>query len=202
MLTVHRQRRLLLLIPVLLGVTLVTFALTRIIPGNPIAQLVSPLASPSSAQALIHQHGLDQPLIEQYFTYVRDLAARRPRHLVHHQPAGARRPDVPLRGDVRADAVRDAAVAPVGVPLGIAAAVWRNGLVDHVSRVLSVSGIALPVFWTSLTLLYLLFSGCTWCPRRTAASTRAIEPPQPASPGLYTVDALMTGNWAALRSSA
>ena len=71
---IYIARRLTLLVPVLLGVTLVTFALTRIIPGNPIDQLVSPLASPEQRQELIKQHGLDKPFYDQYVVYVKDLA--------------------------------------------------------------------------------------------------------------------------------
>src|SRR5438445_5289090 len=69
----YAARRLVLLVPVLLGVTFVTFALTRIIPGNPIDQLVSPLASPAQRQQLIHQHGLDTSILQQYVSYVTDL---------------------------------------------------------------------------------------------------------------------------------
>ena len=66
-------RRLVLLVPVLLGVTLVTFLLTRVVPGDPIASLISPQTSPEVRRALIHQYGLDQPIVVQYFTYVGDL---------------------------------------------------------------------------------------------------------------------------------
>src|SRR2546428_4687764 len=69
----YAGRRLILLVPVLLGVTLVTFTLTRVIPGNPIDQLISPLASQQERQRLIHDHGLDRPIYDQYVTYIHDL---------------------------------------------------------------------------------------------------------------------------------
>src|SRR4051794_24223742 len=70
---VYVARRILLLIPVLLGVTLITFALTRIIPGNPVDRMVSPLASQDVRDRVAQQAGLNDPLITQYYHYVRDL---------------------------------------------------------------------------------------------------------------------------------
>src|SRR6516162_357951 len=70
---IYAARRIVLLIPVLLGVTFVTFLLTRVIPGNPIDQLISPLASQQERAALIHQHGLDDPIYKQYLLYIKAL---------------------------------------------------------------------------------------------------------------------------------
>jgi peptide/nickel transport system permease protein len=194
-------RRLLLLLPVLLGVTLITFALTRIIPGNPIAQLVSPLATPEQRQALAHQHGLDQPLIEQYYTYVKGLA--------HGDLGTSFTTNQPVREDLTS---RFAATFELtfyamilsmllGVPLGITAAVWRNGPADHVARVLSVTGIALPVFWTGTTLLYLMFTRWHLVSAPYGRIDPSVDPPHQYT-GLYTVDALISGNWTALHSAA
>jgi peptide/nickel transport system permease protein len=194
-------RRLLLLLPVLLGVTLITFALTRIIPGNPIAQLVSPLATPEQRQALAHQHGLDQPLIEQYYTYVKGLAhADLGTSFTTNQPV---REDLTSRFAATFELTFYAMLLSllIGVPLGIAAAVWRNGPVDHVSRVLSVTGIALPVFWTGTTLLYLLFTRWHLVSAPYGRIDPAVNPPHQYT-GLYTVDALISGNWTALHSAA
>jgi peptide/nickel transport system permease protein len=194
-------RRLVLLLPVLLGVTLITFALTRIIPGNPIAQLVSPLATPDQRQALIHQHGLDQPLVQQYYTYVKGLArGDLGTSFTTNQPV---RVDLTSRFAATFELTFYAMLLAllVGVPLGIAGAVWRNGPADHAARILSVTGIALPVFWTGTTLLYLLFT--RW--RLVSAPYGRIDPsvnPPHQYTGLYTVDALITGNWTALHSAA
>jgi peptide/nickel transport system permease protein len=197
----YTARRLVLLVPVLLGVTFVTFALTRIIPGNPIDQLVSPLASPEQRQQLIQDHGLDQSVFQQYVSYVRDL--------LHGDLGTSFTTSQPVLNDLtsRFGATFEltlyamlVAVA-VGVPLGVAAAVRANGWVDHLSRVLSVSGIALPVFWTSLTLLYLLYFKAHVLPAPYGRIDPGIQPPRHLS-GLYTIDSLLTANWAAFRSSA
>jgi ABC-type dipeptide/oligopeptide/nickel transport system permease component len=198
---IYAARRLLLLVPVLLGVTLVTFALTRIIPGNPIDELVSPLASPQQRQQLIHEHGLDQSISDQYFTYVRDL--------LHGDLGTSFTTSQPVLDDLTS---RFAATFEltlyamlvavlVGVPLGIAAAVWSNRWVDHLSRIISVSGIALPVFWTSLTLLYILFFRLHVLPAPYGRIDPSLSPPTHLT-GLWTIDAFFTGNWSAFRSTA
>lgn len=198
---IYAARRLVLLVPVLLGVTFVTFALTRIIPGDPIDQLVSPLASAEQRQQLIHDHGLDKPIFEQYVTYIRDLL---------HGDLGTSfttsqsvLTDLTSRFSATFELTLYAMLVAIllGVPLGIAAAVRANRLVDHVSRIVSVGGIALPVFWTSLTLLYLLYFRLHVLPAPYGRIDPSITPPRHLT-GLYTIDSLLTGNWQAFRSSA
>ncbi|HZT15635.1 MAG TPA: ABC transporter permease [Gaiellaceae bacterium] len=199
--TFYALRRLVLLVPVLLGVTLVTFALTRVIPGNPINQLISPLASPAERASLIHQHGLDQPFYVQYVDYVRDL--------LHGDLGTSFTTSQPVLHDLtsRFGATFELTLYAmlvalvVGVPLGIAAAVRQGRLIDHVSRILAVSGIALPVFWTSLTLLYIFFLRLHVLPAPYGRIDPSIQPPRHLT-GLLTVDSLLTGDWTALRSSA
>jgi ABC-type dipeptide/oligopeptide/nickel transport system permease component len=194
-------RRIVLLIPVLLGVTLVTFLLTRIIPGDPIASLISPQASPALRRALIHQYGLDQPVIVQYFAYLGDL--------LHGDLGTSFSTSHPVLNDLasRLGATFELTLYAMllalatGIPLGILAAVRRGGVVDHLSRVVATSGIALPVFWTSLMLLYLLFFRAHILPAPYGRINPRIDPPTDIT-GLYTVDSLLTGNWSALGSSA
>ena len=197
----YAVRRLILLVPVLLGVTLITFTLTRVIPGNPIDQLVSPLASKQERQRLIHQHGLDRPIYAQYVTYIRDLAhGDLGTSFVTSQPVLN---DLTSRFAATFELTLYAMLLAIlfGVPLGIASAVWVNRWVDHLARVLSVSGIALPVFWTSLTLLYLLFFRLHVLPAPYGRIDPGISQPKHIT-GLFTIDAFFTGNWHAFRSVA
>lgn len=193
-------RRLILLVPVLLGVTLVTFLLTHVVPGDPIALLVSPQASPEVRQALIHQHGLDQPILVQYVDYVRDAlggdlgTSFTTSHSVASDLTSRLGPTFELTFYAMILALL------VGVPLGILAAVNVGRLADHVARVIAVIGIALPVFWTSLMLLYLLFFKAHVLPAPYGRINPRIDPPTDIT-GLYTIDSLLTGNWSALGSS-
>jgi peptide/nickel transport system permease protein len=197
----YAARRLLLLVPVLLGVTLITFALTRVIPGNPIDQLVSPLASPEQRQQLIQEHGLDESILQQYVTYLRNV--------LHGDLGTSFTTSQPVLDDLtsRFPATFELTLYAmlvaiiVGVPLGIAAAVRANSWVDHLSRVVAVIGIALPVFWLSLTFVYIFFFKLHWLPAPYGRIDPSVDPPTHVT-GLWTIDALLTGNWDAFRSTA
>jgi ABC-type dipeptide/oligopeptide/nickel transport system permease component len=194
-------RRLVLLVPVLLGVTLLTFAMTRILPGDPINQLVSPLASQAQRQQLIHAHGLDKPILTQYFSYVGDLA-----HGDLGQSFSTSQPvlsDLTSRFGATFELTAYAILLAValGIPLGIAAAVRRDRTVDHVVRIVSVAGVALPVFWLSLMALYIFFFRLHVLPAPYGRIDPSVNAPRQIT-GLLTVDSLLTGDWAALRSSA
>jgi peptide/nickel transport system permease protein len=197
----YAARRLLLLVPVLLGVTLITFALTRVIPGNPIDQLVSPLASPEQRQQLIQEHGLDESILQQYVTYLRNV--------LHGDLGTSFTTSQPVLDDLtsRFPATFELTLYAmlvaiiVGVPLGIAAAVRANSWVDHLSRVVAVIGIALPVFWLSLTFVYIFFFKLHWLPAPYGRIDPSVDPPTHIT-GLWTIDALLTGNWDAFRSTA
>jgi peptide/nickel transport system permease protein len=86
----------------------------------------------------------------------------------------------------------------VAVPLGIAAAVWRDTWVDHLSRLLAVVGVAMPVFWVGLLAIYVFFYRLHWLPAPQGRLSPLIEPPRTLT-GFYTIDALLTGQWTALR---
>jgi len=194
-------RRIVLLVPVLLGVTLVTFFLTHVIPANPVDSLVSPQASPQVRHQIIVQLGLDKPIFVQYADYIWNV--------VHGNLGTSFTTSHPVLSDLtsRFGATFELTMYAmlvaliVGVPLGVLSAVRRGKLIDHVSRILAVSGIALPVFWLSLMLLYLLFFKVHLLPAPYGRISPAINPPRDIT-GLYTIDSLLTGDWKALGSSA
>ncbi|HKG27214.1 MAG TPA: ABC transporter permease [Thermomicrobiales bacterium] len=198
---VYVGRRLILLIPVLLGVTFVTFALTRIIPGNPVDRMISPLASPEVRQRVADEAGLNDPLWVQYVRYIKgvvqgDLGDS----FVTSQPVLK---DLTSRFMATFELTTFAMLLAVlvAVPLGIAAAVWRDTWVDHLSRLLAVVGVAMPVFWVGLLAIYVFFYRLHWLPAPQGRLSPLIEPPRTLT-GFYTIDSLLTGNWSALRQSA
>ena len=77
----YSVRRLLLLVPTLLGVTALTFVLIRVLPGDPVATILGPTATPDEIEAARQRFGLDEPLLVQYWHYLGDLVARRLRHV-------------------------------------------------------------------------------------------------------------------------
>jgi peptide/nickel transport system permease protein len=194
-------RRIVMLIPVLLGVTLVTFFLTHVIPGDPIDSLVSPLASQAERHRLIVQNGLNKPIFVQYVDYIW--------RLLHGNLGTSFTTSHPVLSDLtsRLGATFELTLYAMllalllGIPLGIVSAMRRGRIVDHVGRVISVSGIALPSFWLSLMLLYLLYFKAHILPAPYGRINPQITPPTDIT-GLYTIDSLLTGNWKALGSSA
>ena len=193
-------RRLLLLVPVLLGVTVVTFTLTRIIPGNPIDLMVSPLASPEVRERIAENAGLNDPLWAQYVRYIAgvyrgDLGDS----FVTNQPVLK---DLLERFMPTFELTIIAMLLAIllAVPLGIAAAVWHGTWIDHISRLIAVIGVAMPVFWVSLIAIYVLFFVLNWLPAPQGRIGVMIPPP-PTLTGLYTVDSLLSGELRAFRSS-
>ena len=193
-------RRLLLLVPVLLGVTVITFTLTRIIPGNPIDLMVSPLASPEVRERIAEKAGLNDPLWEQYLRYIAGvLHGDLGDSFVTNQPVLT---DLVTRFMPTFELTVIAMLLAIvlAVPLGIAAAVWHGTWVDHVARLIAVLGVAMPVFWVGLIAIYVFFFILGWIPAPQGRIGVVITPPA-AVTGLYTVDSLIAGDWTALRSS-
>jgi peptide/nickel transport system permease protein len=87
----------------------------------------------------------------------------------------------------------------VGIPLGVASAVRRDSFVDHISRFVSITGLALPIFWLALMLQFLFFGKLGWFPDGQRLPTN-MDPPQQIT-SLYVVDSLLTGNWTTLWAS-
>jgi peptide/nickel transport system permease protein len=178
----------------------VTFFLTHVIPGNPVAELLPSTASPAQRHQLFVQYGLNKPIFVQYVDYIWQV--------LHGNLGTSFTTTHPVLSDLtsRFGATFEITLYAmllaliVGVPLGILAAVRRGRIVDHVSRVVAVSGIALPVFWTSLMLLYLLYLKAHILPAPDGRINPLVQPPTDIT-GLYTVDSLLTGNWKALSSS-
>jgi len=194
-------RRVLLLIPVLLGVTFITFALTRIIPGNPIDRMVSPMSSQEVRDRVAAEYGLNDPLPVQYVRYVRDtLRGDLGDSFVTSQPVLS---DLLSRFPATLELTSYAMLVALAtaVPLGVAAAVWRDRWADHLSRVVAVVGVAMPVFWLGLILIYVFFYRLRWLPAPYGRIDPMLGPPGQVT-GLYTVDALLDGDWPALRSAA
>ena len=86
-----------------------------------------------------------------------------------------------------------------GIPLGIWSALWRNRLPDHIIRLVSITGASLPVFWLGLVLIGIFYYKLNWLP--LGGRIDKFIPPPTSITGLYVFDSLVTGNWAALKSS-
>lgn len=150
-------RRLLLTLPVLLGVSTLVFALIHLVPGDPAQAMLGDGASPQDIEQLRERLGLNRPLTVQYVSFMTGL--------VQGDLGVSMQSDQPVTTEVlrRIPATAELALASMivavllAVPLGIAAAVWRGTIVDHAAMTLALVGISLPNFWLG-PLLAIVFS--------------------------------------------
>src|ERR1700689_3637234 len=157
-------KRLAMAIPSLIGVGIVTFLLTRALPGDPAAYFAGPAATPQAIQEVRVKLGLDKPLIEQFGRYVIDLGhGNLGNSLTTGQPVLTElRTRLPASADLTL--LRLVASIVIAVPLGILAATRPNSLIDHACRVVATLGVSLPVFFTGLILVYVFYYELGWAP--------------------------------------
>src|SRR5690554_5090234 len=193
------RRRLILLLLVVFGVTIITFAISHMIPGDPARLMAGDRATPEIVQSMRTRLGLDQPLHLQYVNYVGSLlqgdlgtSIRTGRpvadDLVRFFPATIELAAVALLFSVLA-----------GVPLGVASAVYRNRWIDQVSRTISVTGISTPAFWLGLLLIMLFYGRLDWLPSSGRLGGDVTAPPFVT--GMLLIDTLLAGDLAAFRSA-
>lgn len=188
-------RRLGMSILLLFGVTIVTFSLANLVPGNPVAAALGEGAAsnPATVAAYIEKHGLDQPLPVQYFNYLINLfqgdmgVSLRTGQPVASDLAKA----VPATIEVAIGAI--IVSLAVGVALGALAAYRRGKISDQLVRVISLIGLSIPTFWLALVSFNIFFLQLRIAPGSGRLSP--ILSPPPTVTGLYTVDALLAGQW-------
>jgi len=178
-----------------IGITLVAFFLTQLVPGDPAAANLGQRAidDPVAVKAFREHYGLDKPLPQQYATYLwrllhGDLGESQQSHQPVTHDLGQY---IPATAELAVLSILIAVV--VGVGLGVVAAIRRNKLTDHVLRVVSLGGVSMPTFWLALVALYVFFFRLNWLPG-TGRLDPVVTPP-PTHTGLYTVDAVIAGQW-------
>ena len=192
-------RRLIQLVPVLLGVSVLVFFGMHLIPGDVVVLLLGEKASPSEIERLRHQLGLDQPIYIQYVRFVGDALrgdfgdSIRTRQPVIWEILQA----LPVTIELSLAALLFAVI--LGITIGVVSARRPHSAVDTGAMMFVLIGVSMPVFWTGILLL-LVFGGILgWLPLGgildTALSIRRIT-------GMPITDSLVQGNWPAVRSAA
>jgi ABC-type dipeptide/oligopeptide/nickel transport system permease component len=160
----YLARRLLLTIPVLLGVATLVFALIHFIPGDPARAILGDLASEADVAQLRGRLGLDRPVAVQYVAYLGGLARA--------DLGTSLRTGSPVASQIleRIPATFELALAAIvvalalAVPLGIVAAVWRGTAIDHAAMTLSLAGVSMPNFWLGPLLAIVFGVELGWLP--------------------------------------
>ncbi|HTP91842.1 MAG TPA: ABC transporter permease [Xanthobacteraceae bacterium] len=179
-------------IPSLIGVVIVTFLLTRALPGDPAAYFAGPAASPQAIEEVRVKLGLDKPLVVQFGHYVVDLAhGNLGTSLTTGQPVVTElRNRLPASAELTLLGLLVSIV--IAVPLGILAATRPNSLLDHACRVISTAGVSLPVFFTGLILVYIFYYRLGWAPAPLGRLDVFYSAP-PQVTGFYLIDSLIAG---------
>ena len=193
-------KRFLTVIPTLIGVVIVTFLLTRVLPGDPAIYFAGPAATPQSIAEIRKNLGFDKPLPEQFVRYVSDLAQG---NFGNSLSTG-----LPVATEIKSRLPASAELTLLGlivsiliaVPLGIFAAVKQGSWIDHTCRVVATAGVSLPVFFTGLLLVYFFYYQIGWSPAPVGRLDAFATAP-PDITGFYLIDSLVTGNWETFRAA-
>jgi dipeptide transport system permease protein len=186
-------RRMMMAVPSLIGVVIVTFLLTRALPGDPAAYFAGPAATTEAIEQIRVKLGLDKPLYIQFVRYVEDLAhGDLGNSLTTGQPVGQ---EIKTRLPASAELTLLGLIVSVliAVPLGILAATRPNSLIDHSCRVIATAGVSLPVFFTGLILIYVFYYHLGWAPPPLGRLDIFYSPP-PQVTGFYLIDSLIAGD--------
>ncbi|MET3697846.1 peptide/nickel transport system permease protein [Bacillus oleivorans] len=185
-------RRLLMLIPVLIGMSLIVFFMLRLIPGNPADAILGEKASPEAKEALIEQLGLDQPWYTQYFEYVGNL--------LQGDLGESLRTRAPISEELwpfLAATFELALVAMIiavviGVNAGIISAWFQNSWFDYTAMVLALIGVSMPIFWLGLMEQWIFALELNWLPSLGRENIR--DPIEPIT-HLLLLDTLLQGDF-------
>ena len=194
-------KRLLIAIPSLIGVVIVTFLLTRALPGDPAAYFAGPAATKEAIQEIRVKLGLDKSLPQQFIRYVSDLAkGDLGQSLTTGQPVVT---EIRNRLPASAELTLLGLIVSVAIaiPLGIFAAVKPNSWVDHTCRVVTTAGVSVPVFFTGLILVYVFYYLLGWAPAPLGRLDTFVSAP-PSVTGFLLIDSLIAGNFEAFRASS
>lgn len=185
-------QKLIHLILVFIGVSIVTFCISHVIPGDPARMLVGPHASPETLEAARQSLGLDKPVLTQYVLYMEGL--------FHGDMGVSIRTQMPVASELARyfPATLELTLAAMviavflGIFLGVLSAVHRNCWIDHICRVISMVGVSIPLFWSGVVCLILFYKVFPLFPASGRLDTFLTPPP--AVTGLYVIDGILSGN--------
>jgi peptide/nickel transport system permease protein len=187
-------------IPNLAGVIVVTFLLTRALPGDPAAFFAGAAATPEAVEQIREKLGLNKNMAEQFGLYLRDLA-----HGDFGQSLSTGQPvltelvqRLPASLELTFCALLFATV--IALPLGVLAATRPGSWIDHLCRLITTAGVSLPTFFTGLLLAYVFYFLLGIAPSPLGRLDPVFAAPKPLT-GMYLIDSLLAGEGATFRAS-
>lgn len=193
-------KRIVYLIPSLLGIVLITFILSRVLPGDPALMIAGEQAPQSVVDNIRAELGLNDPLYVQFGKYLKQLASGDLGTAWHTGHTVLQDFATRLPATVELALVSLLIALIVAIPIGIVAATRKESALDHISRIFSLIGSCMPVFWLGLLLILIFYSKLGIAPAPMGRIGDNILPPTHIT-GLYLVDSLLTADWVAFRQS-
>jgi peptide/nickel transport system permease protein len=187
-------------VPTIAGIIVVTFLLTRALPGDPAVYFAGPAADAKSIAEIRKNLGLDRSLPEQFLLYLKQLATgdlgqsiSTGRPVLHELTAR-------LPASIELTLVALIMSALIAIPLGILAATRPDSWVDHLCRFVTTAGVSLPTFFTGILLVYVFYYLLGWAPAPMGRlNVMFISPPHVT--GFFTIDSLIAGEVETLRAA-
>src|SRR5919109_352642 len=188
-------RRLLLIVPILLGLSILVFFWVRALPGSPISSLLGERATPELVQQYRERYGFNEPVYKQYYKQLKSWSRADfgTSIATHRQITDEIKQRFPATMELAIAALIFA--GGIGVPLGFFAAKKHGRLFDHASLFLSLIGISIPVFFLAIILKYIFAVRLGWLPTVGRISV-LIETKHPTN--FYVLDAIIERDWNAL----
>lgn len=188
--------RLAWLVPTLIGLAALVFAISHVIPTDPAAIIAGENATAEQIAAVRNKLGLDRPLAIQLLSYFRDLVTGDMGTSLYTQRPISEELASRLPATLELTIASVLLATLIGIPLGVMSALKRNSLLDHSTRLLTVSGLAIPSFWLAMELQYLFAMRFGVAPLNGRIDGFGPE----TITGMMTVDSLLTGDWESLGS--
>ncbi|MET0194499.1 MAG: ABC transporter permease, partial [Hyphomicrobiaceae bacterium] len=186
-------KRLVVALPSLVGVVIVTFLLTRALPGDPAAYFAGPAATKEAVEQIRTRLGLDRSLPVQFVRYVGDLARGDLGVSLTTGQSVATEIRTRLPASAELTLLGLIVSMSIAVPLGILAATRPGSIIDHTCRVLTTAGVSLPVFFTGLILVYVFYYLLGWAPAPLGRLDIFFSAP-PQITGFYLIDSAIAGD--------
>ncbi|EDX84530.1 ABC transporter, permease protein, putative [Synechococcus sp. PCC 7335] len=188
-------RRLLQLVPVLLGISLLVFIFLHLIPGDPAVTMLGDRATPEAVEKLRERMGLNEPLPLQYLSFLGNLLT--------FDLGNSIFTGVPIAEEIRLrwPATFELSVIAmliallVGIPAGVLAAVKKNSWIDNLTMTGSLLGVSMPVYWLGLLLVYLFAVNLQWLPPSGRTDISTVFRPVT---GFFIFDSIIQGDFKAL----
>ncbi len=187
-------------VPTLIGIIIVTFLLTRALPGDPAIYFAGPTADAETIAQVRHALGFDRSLPVQFLIYLNQLGHGDLGQAISTGQSVGHELLARLPASLELTLTALVVAVSVAVPLGILAATRPDSWIDHLCRFVVTLGVSLPTFFTGLALVYLFYYRLGWAPAPMGRLDILYTAPT-AITGFYTLDALLTGDWEIFRAA-